>query len=209
MYLVAPRLLGLPPTVRKHVYRLLMVQEEPGSTNDIRNLLQTELLIYEELAPIVYAKRHFVDQYSDTKGLQRLRGLAPDAIQSLAKLTLLLNVCTCQHPKHYECEKNSQPLSSTSPQYGTIIAEWYCAVQHIAPFIRPNKLQLFLICDVVDLDAARAIVQPLLDRSLPTLGECNIRISQHVDPAMKQIASQAAKHAIGYSATRLRQCFAS
>lgn len=97
MYLVSPRLLGLPLTVRKHVYRLLMVHEEPESANSIRNLLQTDPLIYEELAPIVYAERHFADQYSDTKGLQRLCGLVPDAIQSLAKLTVILNVCACQH----------------------------------------------------------------------------------------------------------------
>ena len=207
MYFVSPRLLGLPPAVREHVYRLLMVQEEPDSINDIRNLLQTDPLIYEELAPIVYAKRHFVDQYSDTKGLQRLRGLAPNAIRSLAKLTVLLNVCACQHRNRHKCAQNGQALSSTSPQYETIIAEWYCAIQHIAPFIRPEKLQLFLICDAADLDAARAVVQPLLDGSFPTLGECSIRISHHVDPAMKQIASQAVKHSIGYSAPGTESAF--
>ena len=210
MYFVSPRLLGLPPTIREHVYRLLLVHEETESmkySNDIRNLLQTDPLIYEELAPIVYATKHSVDRYSDTQGLQRLRGLAPAAIRSLAKLTVLLNVCTCQHHNRHDCKKNGQPLSSASPRFEAVIAEWYCAVQQIAPFIRPKKLQLFLICDVTDLEAARAVARPLLDGSLPTLGECNIRISQHVDLAMNQIASQVAKHATGYSVTGTEPTF--
>lgn len=210
MYFVSPRLLGLPPTVREHVYRLLIARDETKSlkrSNDTQNLLQTHPLIYEELAPIVYAKKHFVDQYSHTKSLQRLRGLAPAAIRSLVKLTVLLNVCACEHHSRHGCGQNDQPLSSTSPQYETVITEWYCAVQHIDPFIQPNRLQLFLICDVANLEVARAVVQPLLSGSLPTLGECNIRISQNVDPAMKQIASQAAEHAMGYSATGTESAF--
>ena len=119
-YFVSPQLLGLPPTVRGYVYRLLILHEEIGSikhSNDIQNLLQTHRLIYEELAPIVYATEHFVDRYSDTQGLQRLRGLSPAAIRALSKLTVLLNVCTCQHHNRHDCEQKGQPLSSASPQF--------------------------------------------------------------------------------------------
>lgn len=77
-----------------------------------------------------------------------------------------------------------------------MLEEWYCAVKYIAPFIQPNCLQIFLICDTAEITAAEAVVKPLLDGTIPTLGECNIRLSQDVDPALQNIAHCTAKQAM-------------
>ena len=152
-------------------------------------------------------QRHFI-----TRNLQQLHALTPNAIRTLSRLTILLNVSTCE-PRcckslsgHYRGCFHSQhdPLlsssSSSSPHYQAILAEWYQAIEYIASFIKPNRLQLFFICDVADTIAAREVVQPLLSGILSTLRECNIRLNKLVNPAMNRIAHRAGRYAMGHSA---------
>lgn len=103
------RFLGLPSCIRAHIYQLIIADDEAQlptqapSTSDtasdwksgqgIHNLLLTHPRIYAELS---YAQKHLVVQYRNNRSLQKLHDLTPVGIQSLLKLTVLLNVSTCE-----------------------------------------------------------------------------------------------------------------
>lgn len=223
------RFLGLPSCIRAHIYQLIIADDEaqlptqaPSTSDtasdwksgqDIHNLLLTHPRIYAELS---YAQKHLVVQYRNNRSLQKLHDLTPVGIQSLVKLTVLLNVSTCEPGwgccklrscGNWGCNRHDQPLSSTSPHYHEVLEKWYSAIEYIGPFVRPNRLQLFFICDVTNMTAARAVVEPLLNGALPTLRECNIRLSTDVDSDIRQIAHRAAKKAMGHSVTEPQSPF--
>ena len=217
------RLLSLPPAVRQLIFEHLIPVEEVSfpikslaRPHDFSikecdrtcwSLLLTCRLLYNEVAPIVYSTNHFIDQYRKSH-LQRLQRLMPTALHSLKKLTILLNVSTCEEPGWSCCKKRFGHIKSVcaqhdellglTPQHQVAISEWYHTIDHIAPHIQDSRLSLYFICDVVDMDAAIAAVKPFLDQSLPTLAECNIRLSPDIDPQIQQLASKAAKQAMGH-----------
>lgn len=64
MYFVTLQILGLLPAIHKQIYRLLIVCDETKSMeypNNVQNLPLTQLPIYEELVPIAYTEKHFVN----------------------------------------------------------------------------------------------------------------------------------------------------
>lgn len=159
----------------------------------------------------MYSTKHFIDQYR-TSHLQRLQRLTPTAIQSLANLTILLNVSSCEpgqpcckarqnSPYPYSqspaCAHHDEPLSARSPHYQEVIAAWHRTVDHLAPYIQPSRLHLYFICDVVDTSAAVAVVAPFMN--LPLLTDCNIRLSKDIDPSIQNLAQQAAERSTGHS----------
>lgn len=98
------------------------------------------------------------------------------------------------------CVQHEEPLRSRSP-HCEVISEWHRTVDHLAPYTQPSRLKLYVICDVADMTAATAvvIVTPFLNRSLPILAECSIRICKDIDPSMQDLACRAAKQSMGYS----------
>lgn len=219
------RFLGLPLAIRQRIYEHLIPHDEvqfPTKSlarphyfkitkcdRNCRNLLLACRLVYNELAPIVYSTKHFIDQYRNSN-LQRLQRLTPTAIQSLVKLTVFLNVSGCEpgwscckeQPTHSHpgCAQHDEPLTSMSlPQYQEAISEWYRTIDHLAPYIQPSRLHLYFICDVADTSAAVAAVTPLLNRDLPILAECNIRLGKGIDPSIQNLAHRAAEHSTGHS----------
>ena len=217
------RLLSLPPAVRQLIFEHLIPVGEASfpvkslarphdysikeSDRTCYALLLTCRMLYKEVVPIVYSTKHFIDQYRRSH-LQRLQRLMPTALHSLKKLTILLNVSTCE-PGWFCCKERfghtqsgcaqHDELLGSTPPHQAIIAEWYRTIDHIAPHIQDSSLSLYFICDVVDIDTAIAAVKPLLDQSLPTLAECNIRLSPDIDPQIQQLACQAAEKAMGHS----------
>lgn len=67
MYFTFPPFLGLPPIIREHIYRLFtaaMATTDSTETTmkpreNIRNLLLTHSLVYEELSPILYTEAFY------------------------------------------------------------------------------------------------------------------------------------------------------
>ena len=110
-----PRFIDLPLAIRQRIYEHFIPCDEvqfPTKSlarphcfeitecdRNCRNLLLACRLVYNELAPIVYSTKHFIDQYR-TSHLQRLQRLTPTAIQSLAKLTIFLNVSSVSQGGH-------------------------------------------------------------------------------------------------------------
>ena len=181
------RLLTLPTAVRRLIFEHLGPVEEVlfpikslARPHDYSitecdrtcwSLLLTCHQLYNEVVPIVYSTKHFIDQYWKSN-LQKLQRLTPTALHSIKKLTMLLNVSTCEpgwfcckeRLGHTQsgCAQHDEPLGSR-PQHQAVILEWYCTIDHMAPNIQNSHLSLYFICDVVDMDTAIAAVKPLLD----------------------------------------------
>lgn len=219
-----PRFIDLPLSIRQRIYEHLIPRDEvqfptrslarphyfeiTECDRNCRNLLLACRLVYNELAPIVYSTKHFIDQYRNSH-LQGLQRLTPTAIQSLVKLTIFFNVSSCEpgwpcckeRPNHSHpgCAHHDEPLSARSPHYQEVILEWHRTVDHLAPYIQPSRLHLYFICDVADTSAAVAVVTPLMNRGLPLLAECNIRLSRDIDPSIQNLAHRAAEQSTGHS----------
>lgn len=219
--------IDLPVSIRQRIYEHLIPRDEevqyptrslarPNYPETIecdkscRNLLLTCRLVYKELAPIVYSTKHFIDQYRISH-LQSLQRLTPTAIQSLVKLTILLNVSSCEPSQpcctarsnspyrysHPGCARHDEPLSARSPHYQEVISEWCRTVEHLAPYIQPSQLHLYFVCDVTDTSAAVAVVAPFMN--LPLLADCSIRLSREIDPLIQDLAHQVADQSTGRS----------
>ena len=214
---MSPCFIDFPLSIRQRIYEHLIPSDEEvryptrslarphhlKSTDcdrSSRNLLLACRLVYNELAPIVYSTKHFIDQYR-TSHLERLQRLTPTAVQSLVKLTILLNVSSCEpglpcckawenSPYPYSgpaCAHHDEPLSARSPHYQEAISAWRRTVDHLAPYIQPSQLHLYFICDVADTSVASAVVAPLM--KLPLLADCNIRLSRDIHPSIQNLAN--------------------
>ena len=216
------QLLSLPPAVRQLIFKHLIPVEEVSfpikslsrphdfsikeCDRTCQSLLLTCHLLYNEVVPIVYSTKHFIDQYRKSH-LQRLQRLMPIALHSLKKLTILLNVSTCE-PGWFCCKEQlghtqsgcaqHDELLGSTPQHQAAISEWYHTIDHIASHVQDSCLSLYFICDV-DMDTAFAAVKPFLDQSLPILAECSICLSPDIDPQIQQLACKAAKQAMSHS----------
>ena len=157
-----PRFIDLPLSIRQRIYEHLIPRDEvqfptrslarphyfeiTECDRNCRNLLLACRLVYNELAPIVYSTKHFIDQYRNSH-LQGLQRLTPTAIQSLVKLTIFFfNVSSCEpglpcckersNHSHPGCAHHDELLSARSPHYQEVILEWHRTVDHLAPYIQ-------------------------------------------------------------------------
>lgn len=163
------QLLGLPPTVRQLIFEHLIPVEETSfpikslarphdfsikeSDRTCYTLLLMCRMLYKEVVLIVYSTKHFIDQYHKSY-LQRLQRLMPTALHSLKKLTILLNVSTCE-PGWFCCKEGlghtqsgcaqHDELLGSTPPHQAIFAEWYHTVNHIAPHIQDSSLFIFYL----------------------------------------------------------------
>jgi len=171
----------------------------------ITNLLLACCLVFDELAPIVYSTKHFIDQYRNSH-LQRLQSLTPTAIQSLAKLTVSLNVSSCEpgwscckeQPthSHHDCAHHDESLSSRSIlQYQghycntkksfqngiaqlTILHHIFNPLVFIYTSLRRRWYKCYCCCRYA-----------ILNWGLPILAECNIYLSKGFDLAYAKFSS--------------------
>lgn len=164
-------------------------------------------IIYTEASSILYSGNHLFIRYRDHGNLAALRNLLPSSVASIRRLTIHLNVSSCERTnlcckEHkraimHDCtKKHDQPLRSSSPGYQTLLSEWLGMVSYLNMHISPSKLHLSLVCDVEEFEAAKAIMAPLLDWKLPPVASCNIRLGQDCNLALYDLARQAAAQAM-------------
>ncbi|OJJ80194.1 uncharacterized protein ASPGLDRAFT_881991 [Aspergillus glaucus CBS 516.65] len=129
-------------------------------------------------------------------------------MRALLLLTIHLNVSSCEQGApccrghrvlhDYDCDsyygKPLGPSVSKLFMYAMLF-EWYCAIEEMSKHIPPSQLQLFLVCDVEDIDIAKKVLRPLL--KLPILANCNIRLSRDQDSSLYNLERQAATQAVG------------
>lgn len=169
------------------------------------SLLLSCRAIYTEVSSAVYSTNRFFLQYQDSGNLQPLRKLTPQSLSVLTHLTVHLNVSSCERGK--PCCK-AQPENPDGPEYHDeplrlspsschpILSEWQSTIECIKAHLKPGRLHLHLVCDVVDIETARQAALPLL--SIPTLASCSIRLSRTPDLLIRQLARTTAMRAMGY-----------
>ena len=75
----------------------------------------------------------------------------------------------------------------------------------IKAYLKPGRLHLHLVCDVVDIAMARQVALPVL--RIPTLASCAIRLSREPDLLIRQLAHTTATRAMGQPASQLKSPF--
>lgn len=171
------------------------------------NLLLSCRTVYAEASSILYSTNRFFIRYRYSRSLRALRNLTAGSLSYLTHLTVHLNVTSCEigepccmvYPgESRSCREHDKPLRTSSRQHRAILSEWQSTATHARAHIAPSSLRLHFLCDVEDLEAAVRAVEPLL--SIPTLLDCNIRLSRHPDPPLQDLARKTATRATGYRA---------
>ncbi|KAB8437444.1 hypothetical protein FH972_025122 [Carpinus fangiana] len=169
------------------------------------NLELTCRTIYREACSILYSTNHFTIQYEQARGLSGLQHLTPSALSSLSRLTVCLNVTQCQNTDPYSknCDElwhwakwgryDETALQSSSSRFKDILRDWEKAAHHLGSHCKPSTLKLYLICDVENAEVAVPILEPLF--SMPQLAKCAIRLGQHPDSKLQDLAREAALRA--------------
>lgn len=101
--------LGLPPAVRERIYCMIVPQSDfindlnpqpDGSSikvyRRVYNLMLTCRTMYFEVSPLLYSRNHIFIRYRDHGNLEALRNLQPGSMASIHRLTIHLNVSSCE-----------------------------------------------------------------------------------------------------------------
>ena len=102
-------------------------------------------------------------------------------------------------------DRHDKPFRASSRLNQAILREWQSTASHIIAHIKPCALQLYFVCDVEDLEAAKLAVEPLL--TARTLANCAIRLSRQPDPLIRDLARKTAIQAIGHPLNQLESPF--
>ncbi|OTA86385.1 hypothetical protein M434DRAFT_35838 [Hypoxylon sp. CO27-5] len=200
------KLISLPPSIRRHIYtyvgapqnHFLYLDREcrrqsqhihQEAVSDIFNLLLVCQFIYAELSSLLYSTNTII-----TRHLELLLKLNKSSLSSITSLKVHLNAsASARDCSHRYVLYKTESLNDFAP----IINQWQTTVDHIAPHIEPNKLELWLICDCEPgrTDLAKLILAPL--RRLPILRRCHIRLGCRPDHHLRQLAQDAAEEATG------------
>lgn len=198
--LVLPKFLTLPPDLRQRIYvaASFVVKRDIHITHHIREgicddeepillascaLMLTCRTISEETFLLFYSSNKFSFRYTRPGDLHALHGLRPNLLLSLTHLTIQLNVAEVPpgryghapdtYPERYSCPKSDDELLQFhSPSAQTLLSEWEVTANHLSRSIRPNSLDLTLVCDVADVETAQRVVAPL--SGFPAVAACHI-----------------------------------
>ncbi|OTB13283.1 hypothetical protein K445DRAFT_167360 [Daldinia sp. EC12] len=140
-------------------------------------LLQTCKAIYAEVSVVVYSENDlFVSQYFLDDGLRILSNITPYACSKMANLYVHLNLPEGFCPRSYILEG-----VRVEPILKSRMAAWKRAAEHILTHASPQKLSLFLICDVYSqTNIVPDVLAPLVNFP-DTLKDCSVRLNNTRD----------------------------
>ena len=96
-----------------------------------------------------------------------------------------LSCAVCETPK-----SQADPILSSETRQGRdLIRMWTAVCQRLSEAILPAKLKLTFICDVMDLESAHQVVDPL--RILPALKSCTIRLGRSRNDELRSLAKKS------------------
>ncbi|OTB13415.1 hypothetical protein K445DRAFT_319963 [Daldinia sp. EC12] len=200
------KFINLPNTIRHLVYRyvglptntFLYLDTSRSSRSPysgthqeldaVLNLLLVCRAIHVEVSSHLYSANTIV-----THSLDPLTRLNPSSLSYLTSLKIHLNVAGTTHCGQRYWGYDSEGLRESDP----LISQWKAAIGHIAPHIKPRRLELALICDCEPgrVNAASLILAPL--QQLPVLRRCHIRLGCKPNRQFRQLAWSAAERAVG------------
>jgi hypothetical protein len=164
-------------------------------------LLLVSRVVHDEVTRIIYGRNHFFISKRDSGALQRLEIMGTAALNALRVITIHLNICSCtvaccNLPENFrrcgnfwECasdRKHDKPLGMVSRSDRATISQWTKICARLAAHAQPRKLHLYLICDCLELETAKAVVAPLAQ--LPVLLDCAIRLGKVYNADIQQLA---------------------
>ncbi|KAH8801066.1 hypothetical protein F5882DRAFT_514378 [Hyaloscypha sp. PMI_1271] len=161
-------------------------------------LLDVCRTISKEVEHLFYSQNHFSIYSIQPGGLFGLLSFTPRALNSLSSLSINLDICHCvvtsttskpsYCPYHYRgcyrlCIPGSEKLCQSAAVYhrSQTIAEWEKLCRHLASYITPRQLKLWVFCNVVNIETAKQIVGSM--NHLPVLAACGI--SFDLEPCLK------------------------
>lgn len=157
--------------------------------------------LYQEVCPIVYGQNQFFISRNAPCGLRALFNLGPLALASL--LSIQISIHECQFVcKAFKCSQacddcddlslslGTRPLAHISPNSRSVITEWEMLCAHIAPYLKPSRLRLCVICDTDSCETAKKIVKPM--QLFSSLGACAIRLSNNSVSGLRSLAAHTA-----------------
>jgi len=166
--------------------------------------LPTQLLcvsrgFYKDSFQVLYSKNKFVLRVQNANDIGLLLRLNNHVLSTMNSLLVRLNSWPCVRgheeiisngSKCYNCStpstKPDYTLSVTSLAGQCLLAEWKKLSFHFASAITPGQLKLSFICDVVDLESGKVVLEPL--SKLPALKQCTIRLSRRPDYELSALA---------------------
>ena len=194
-----------------------------SETSDMLNLLLVSKAICNEVRGIIFSENDIGVSQTRFGGLRVLADIGVGAWQDLHVLAIRMQPCGCLTPyctvegwpardvedDHYEDEvrffglggdadqRHRRRLSSVNRHDRDTLREWEKICARIAAHGRPDRLKLFLACDVEDIDVAERIVKPLF--SLPRLRDIAITFGLPTKNAiaLRQLARETVLDLLG------------
>jgi len=155
-------------------------------------LLTVCRFIHDEVFDILYSQNKFRILLDDQVKL------SPEAVGKMTSLHVRLNTCSCvtnhicEDPLgrcadcHQKCKRGPDPpLSDKSDLDAAVLQRWSNFCKARGGTLKP-EMRFTVICDGVDVAAAKQVVQPM--QSFPKLTECAIRLGQSPEMDLRQLA---------------------
>ncbi|KAE9379642.1 hypothetical protein N431DRAFT_326718 [Stipitochalara longipes BDJ] len=154
-------------------------------------LLYVSKVIGNEVSAIFYSENHFAIFRNRLGGLYALGSLSHKALSQMTSLSIYLNVAeeddrseilnTYSFPQcHKMCSASKVKWAFRKEKgWDEIVSfrEWQRLWKVLRPSIKPNRLKLFLTCDMADIELAHEFLQPLFRKPTLQLRECSIRLA--------------------------------
>ncbi|KAH8593920.1 hypothetical protein B0O99DRAFT_626434 [Bisporella sp. PMI_857] len=170
-------------------------------------LLLVSRAVYQEVFSAFYSRNKFLIRLHNTGDFESLH-LSQKILNTMTSLLIRLNSWPCPrgheeaYPDGSHCltcktptADASLPLDITSQAGQALLYEWRKFAERLALSISATQLKLTIICDVTDKTSGMAILEPLL--RLPTIKQCVIRLGQHFDYELYELARKASFRAQG------------
>jgi hypothetical protein len=154
-------------------------------------LLYVWKAIVNEVLAIFYSENHFTVFRNSLGGLSALRSLSRKALSQMTSLSIYLNVVDEDEREwifgsdsfsycHAMCSVSKIDRAFRKERHWdetVSIKEWQRLCKILRPNIKPNRLKLFLTCDMADMELSHEFLQPLLQTPTLQLRECSIRLA--------------------------------
>jgi len=155
-------------------------------------LLYVSKAIVNEVTAIFYSENHFTVFRNSLGGLPALGSLSRKALSQMTSLSIYLNFVKEDEREWWTPGRHSFPqchaMCSASKMNWAFrkerhwdetvsLKEWQRLCKILRPNIKPNRLKLFLACDMADIELSEEFLRPLLQTPTLQLRECSIRLA--------------------------------
>ena len=148
-------------------------------------LLYVSKAIANEVSAIFYSENYFTVFRNSLGGLSVLGSLSHKALSQMTSLSIYINIVEEDEREwifdcHVMCSVSKMSTAFRKERHWDethSIKEWQRLCKILRPNIKPNRLKLFLACDMADIELSDEFLQPLLETPTLQLRECSIRLA--------------------------------